>query len=69
MQFRFQWPIGSEAFFEGLISTGRDEGLAFPNYDMGKDISVVDIPENTKETRLKQYHVKMLESICEQAKN
>ena len=59
-----QLPIGSEAFFEGLIDLVEMKAYIY-NDDMGKDISVVDIPDNMKD-QAEEYHVKMLESICEQ---
>ena len=59
-----QLPIGSEAFFEGLIDLVEMKAYIY-NDDMGKDISVVDIPDNMKD-QAEEYRVKMLESICEQ---
>ena len=43
-----QLPIGAEAFFEGLIDLVEMKAYIY-NDDMGKDISVVDIPENMKD--------------------
>ena len=59
-----QLPIGAEAFFEGLIDLVEMKAYIY-NDDMGKDISVVDIPENMKD-QAEEYRTKMIESICEQ---
>ena len=59
-----QLPIGAEAFFEGLIDLVEMKAYIY-NDDMGKDISVVDIPENMKD-QAEEYRTKMIESIGEQ---
>uniref|UniRef100_UPI0037DD9E90 GTP-binding protein n=1 Tax=Candidatus Methanarcanum hacksteinii TaxID=2911857 RepID=UPI0037DD9E90 len=59
-----QLPIGAEGFFEGLIDLVEMKAYIY-NDDMGKDISVVDIPENMKD-QAEEYRTKMIESICEQ---
>ena len=56
-----QLPIGAEAFFEGLIDLVEMKAYIY-NDDMGKDISVVDIPENMKD-QAEEYRTKMIESI------
>jgi len=59
-----QLPIGAEAFFEGLIDLVEMKAYIY-NDDLGKDISVVDIPDNMKD-QAEEYRTKMIESICEQ---
>ena len=58
-----QMPIGAEAFFKGLVDLLEMKAYIF-NDDLGKDISVTDIPENMVEL-CEEYREKLVESVAE----
>ena len=59
-----QLPIGSENLFKGLVDLVEMKAYIY-NDDLGKDISVVDIPDDMKEI-CEQYHNELLEHVAEQ---
>ncbi|MBR5310441.1 MAG: elongation factor G, partial [Oscillospiraceae bacterium] len=58
-----QMPIGAEAFFKGLVDLVEMKAYIF-NDDLGKDISVTDIPENMVEL-CEEYREKLIEGAVE----
>ena len=58
-----QMPIGAEAFFKGLVDLVEMKAYIF-NDDLGKDISVTDIPENMVEI-CEEYREKLVETCAE----
>ena len=56
-------PIGAEAFFKGIIDLMEMKAYIY-NDDLGKDISVEEIPDDMKE-KAQQYHDEMIEHIAE----
>ncbi len=59
-----QLPIGSEQFFKGLIDLVEMKAYIY-NDELGKDISVTEIPEDMKELA-DEYRTKLLEAVSEQ---
>ncbi|MBQ0111323.1 MAG: elongation factor G [Oscillospiraceae bacterium] len=59
-----QLPIGSENLFKGLIDLLEMKAYIY-NDDLGKDISVEDIPDDMKEIAQK-YHDELIEHVAEQ---
>ncbi len=59
-----QLPIGAEDTFKGLIDLIEMKAYIY-NDDLGKDISVEDIPEDMKELA-EQYHTELIEHVAEQ---
>lgn len=59
-----QLPIGSEEDFKGLIDLLEMKAYIY-NDDLGKDISVIDIPDDMKEIS-EQYHEELLDFVAEQ---
>ena len=59
-----QLPIGSENLFKGLVDLLEMKAYIY-NDDLGKDISVVDIPDDMKEISQK-YHDELMEHVAEQ---
>ena len=58
-----QMPIGAEAFFKGLVDLVEMKAYIY-NDDLGKDISVTDIPENMVEI-CEEYREKLVETCAE----
>ena len=58
-----QMPIGAEAFFKGLVDLVEMKAYIF-NDDLGKDISVEDIPENMVDL-CEEYREKLIEGAVE----
>ena len=58
-----QMPIGAEAFFKGLVDLVEMKAYIF-NDDLGKDISVIDIPDNMVEI-CEEYREKLVETCAE----
>ena len=58
-----QMPIGAEAFFKGLVDLVEMKAYIF-NDDLGKDISIEDIPENMVEI-CEEYREKLVETCAE----
>ena len=58
-----QMPIGAEAFFKGLVDLVEMKAYIF-NDDLGKDISVTDIPDNMVEI-CEEYREKLVETCAE----
>ena len=58
-----QLPIGAEAFFRGLVDLLEMKAYIY-NDDLGKDISVEDIPENMIEI-CEEYREKLIEGAVE----
>ena len=59
-----QLPIGSENLFKGLVDLLEMKAYIY-NDDLGKDISIVDIPDDMKEISQK-YHDELMEHVAEQ---
>ncbi|PWM45983.1 MAG: elongation factor G [Clostridiales bacterium] len=59
-----QLPIGAEDDFKGIIDLVEMKAYIY-NDDLGKDISVIDIPDDMKEIA-NQYHEEMIEHVAEQ---
>ena len=59
-----QLPIGSENLFKGLVDLVEMKAYIY-NDDMGKDISVTDIPDDMKEI-CEKYHNELIEHVAEQ---
>jgi len=59
-----QLPIGTEEAFKGLIDLVEMKAYIY-NDDLGKDMSVEDIPEDMKELADK-YHTELIEHVAEQ---
>ena len=59
-----QLPIGSEAFFEGLIDLVEMKAYVYYD-DLGKDIRVEDIPADMQD-KAEEYHHELLEHVAEQ---
>lgn len=59
-----QLPIGTEDAFKGLIDLVEMKAYIY-NDDLGKDISVEDIPDDLKEIADK-YHTELIENVAEQ---
>ena len=59
-----QLPIGSEAFFEGLIDLVEMKAYVYYD-DLGKDIRVEDIPADMQ-AKADEYHHELLEHVAEQ---
>ena len=59
-----QLPIGSEQFFKGLIDLVEMKAYIY-NDELGKDISVVEIPDDMKE-KAEEYHQALIEAAAEQ---
>lgn len=59
-----QLPIGSEEDFKGLVDLLEMKAYIY-NDDLGKDISVIDIPDDMKEIS-EQYHEELLDFVAEQ---
>jgi len=59
-----QLPIGVEDTFKGLIDLIEMKAYIY-NDDLGKDISVTDIPDDMKELA-EQYHTELIEHVAEQ---
>ncbi len=58
-----QLPIGAEAFFKGLVDLLEMKAYIY-NDDLGKDITVTDIPENMVEL-CEEYREKLIEGAVE----
>ena len=58
-----QMPIGAEAFFKGLVDLVEMKAYIY-NDDLGKDISITDIPENMVEL-CEEYREKLVETCAE----
>ena len=58
-----QLPIGSEATFSGIIDLVTMKAEVYDDA-LGKEIEVVDIPEDMKD-EAEEYHQIMLEAVCE----
>ena len=58
-----QMPIGAEAFFKGLVDLLEMKAYIY-NDDLGKDITVTDIPENMVEL-CEEYREKLVETCAE----
>ena len=58
-----QMPIGAEALFKGLVDLVEMKAYIY-NDDLGKDISVTDIPENMVEL-CEEYREKLIEGAVE----
>ncbi len=58
-----QIPIGKESEFQGLIDLFEMQAYYFDGDD-GKDIRVVEIPEELKD-QAEEWHVKMVEQLCD----
>ena len=58
-----QLPIGSEATFSGIIDLVTMKAEVYDDA-LGKDIEVVDIPDDMKD-EAEEYHQIMLEAVCE----
>ena len=58
-----QMPIGAEAFFKGLVDLVEMKAYIY-NDDLGKDISITDIPENMVEI-CEEYREKLVETCAE----
>ena len=58
-----QMPIGAEAFFKGLVDLVEMKAYIY-NDDLGKDITVTDIPENMVEL-CEEYREKLVETCAE----
>ena len=58
-----QMPIGAEAFFKGLVDLVEMKAYIY-NDDLGKDITVTDIPENMVEI-CEEYREKLVETCAE----
>ena len=59
-----QLPIGAEQFFKGLVDLVEMKAYIY-NDDLGKDISVTEIPDDLKE-KAEEYHQKLIEAAAEQ---
>ena len=59
-----QLPIGAEQFFKGLVDLVEMKAYIY-NDDLGKDISVIEIPDDLKE-KAEEYHQKLIEAAAEQ---
>lgn len=59
-----QLPIGTEEAFKGLVDLVEMKAYIYKD-DLGKDISVEDIPDDLKETAEK-YRTELLENVAEQ---
>ena len=59
-----QLPIGAEQFFKGLVDLVDMKAYIY-NDDLGKDISVTEIPDDLKE-KAEEYHQKLIEAAAEQ---
>ena len=59
-----QLPIGVEDTYKGLIDLIEMKAYIY-NDDLGKDISVTDIPDDMKELA-EQYHTELIEHVAEQ---
>ena len=59
-----QLPIGAEQFFKGLVDLVEMKAYIY-NDDMGKDISVTEIPDDLKE-KAEEYHQMLIEAAAEQ---
>ncbi len=59
-----QLPIGAEQFFKGLIDLIEMKAYIY-NDDIGKDISVIEIPDDMKD-KAEEYHQNLLEACAEQ---
>ncbi len=59
-----QLPIGAEQFFKGLVDLVEMKAYIY-NDDLGKDISVTEIPDDLKE-KADEYHQKLIEAAAEQ---
>ena len=59
-----QLPIGSEQFFKGLIDLVEMKAYIY-NDELGKDISVEEIPDDMKE-KAEEYHQALIEAAAEQ---
>jgi translation elongation factor G len=59
-----QLPIGSENLFKGLVDLVEMKAYIY-NDEMGKDISVTDIPDDMKEI-CDKYHNELIEHVAEQ---
>ena len=59
-----QLPIGAEQFFKGLVDLVEMKAYIY-NDDMGKDISVTEIPDDLKE-KAEEYHQMLIETAAEQ---
>ena len=62
-----QMPIGAEAFFKGLVDLVEMKAYIY-NDDLGKDITVTDIPENMVEL-CEEYREKLIEGAVEADEN
>ena len=58
-----QLPIGKEDDFKGVVDLMEMKAYIY-NDDLGEDITVTDIPEDMAD-QAEEYHVAMVESICE----
>ena len=58
-----QMPIGAEAFFKGLVDLVEMKAYIY-NDDLGKDITITDIPENMVEL-CEEYREKLVETCAE----
>ena len=59
-----QLRIGAEQFFKGLVDLVEMKAYIY-NDDLGKDISVTEIPDDLKE-KAEEYHQKLIEAAAEQ---
>ena len=58
-----QIPIGKEDGFKGIIDLFEMKAYIY-NDDLGKDVTVGDIPDDMKD-KANEYHEKLIEQICE----
>ena len=56
-------PIGKEDYFEGIIDLFEMKAYIYNDHE-GKDISIVDIPDDYKD-QAEEWHTKLVESCCE----
>lgn len=62
--YPIQLPIGTEAEFKGIIDLFDRKAYIF-NDDMGKDVSIIDVPEEHK-AKVEEYRARLVEACVEQ---
>ncbi len=60
----FQWPIGIESDFRGIVDLVEMKGFIFDDETMGTQFQEIPIPDDLKEIA-EEYHQKLVEAVAE----